>query len=56
MKTTMKMILIFVDGELYKELRYRTKALAIGNYRIFKKHGVLNHNGEVIHNAIIELL
>jgi len=57
MKTNLKLILVFQDGELKKQLRYSTKKQAIGNFRIFKKHGMFDiDSGTTIQNATFELL
>ena len=53
----MKMILVFVNGELYKTISYRTKTLAKKNLAIFKKLGILNPlTGEHIADATFELI
>lgn len=36
-----KMILVFKNGELVRQITYRSKTEATGNLRIFKKHGIL---------------
>ena len=57
LQTNLKTILVFKDGELIKQLRYRTKSMAIGNYRIFKKFGIYDLDlGGIIPNATFELL
>lgn len=56
-QTQLKMILVFQNGELIKQLRYNTKALAIGNFRLFKKFGMYDFDlGSIIPNATFELL
>ena len=57
LQTNLKTILVFKDGELIKQLRYRTKSMAIGNYIIFKKFGIYDLDlGGIIPNATFELL
>lgn len=56
-KTHLKTILVFQDGELIKQLRYKTKTLTIGNFRLFKKFGIYDLDlGGIIPNATFELL
>ena len=38
----MKLLLIFKNGELIHQVLYKTKKEALGNYRLFKKHGKIN--------------
>lgn len=53
----MKTILIFVNGELLRQINYPTKRAAREQYCFFKKMGYLDADtGEVIQNAIFELL
>lgn len=53
----MKTILVFVNNELYKQISYKSKRAAKGNYLIFQKNGILNPlNGEKIENAKFELI
>ena len=57
LKTAMNTILIFKDGELFKQIRYKTKAEAIGNYKIFNKMGYIDFmTGEPIEGLTFELL
>jgi len=57
MKTHLKMILVFQNGELIKQIKYSTKKQAIGNFRIFKKFGMHDFgSGTTIPNATFELL
>jgi len=58
MKTFLKSILVFDEqGELIETLSYKTKREAIGNFRIFRKHGKLSSvTFEKIPNAKFELL
>lgn len=37
----MKLILIFHNGELIRQILYKTKREALGNYKLLKKHGVV---------------
>ena len=56
-KTSLNIILIFQNGNLINQLRYNTKKETIGNYRIFKKYGLIDHmTGEPLLNIKIELL
>lgn len=53
----MKTILVFKDGELFKNITYKTKKEAKGNYRIWKKHGMSDPDtGEIIKNLTFELI
>ena len=55
--TIMKMVLVFVDGELYRQIPYKTKAMAKRNYSHFLKYGITDPStGEVVKNATFELL
>ena len=58
LKTAMNTIFIFnKDGEFFKQIRYKTKAEAIGNYKIFNKMGYLDYmTGEPIEGLTFELL
>lgn len=52
----MKMILVFVNGDLIKMIHYKTKRIAKRHYKNFIKNGICNSYGEVILNAKIELI
>ena len=52
----MKTILIFVKGELIRQISYKTKKEAKGNYSIFIKYGYVDYMGEKIKDATFELL
>jgi len=53
----MKTILVFVNGNLIKQINYRTKQQAKGNYSYFKKYGMADPNtGLKIVNATFELI
>lgn len=58
MKTTLKTILVFDQhGNLMRGIRYRTKREAVGNFRLFKKWGMIDPNtGEKVENITFELL
>ena len=57
MKTVLKSILVFQDGNLIETLKYKTKKEAIGNFRLFRKYGKLSScTFEKIENAHFELL
>ena len=57
MKTILKSILVFQDGNLIETLKYKTKKEAIGNFRLFRKYGKLSScTFEKIENAHFELL
>jgi hypothetical protein len=57
MKTVLKSILVFQDGNLIETLKYKTKKEAIGNFRLFRKYGKLSSSTfEKIENAHFELL
>ena len=52
-----KCILIFdQNGELFKTIPYKTKKAALGNYRIFKKYGMLDDCGFVLPGFKFELV
>jgi len=53
----MKTILVFVNGNLIKQINYRTKREAKGNYSFYKKYGIADpHTGLRISNATFELI
>lgn len=52
----MKMILVFLNGELFRSIQYRTKIEAKGNYRIFIKHGYADQNGNKLPGTTFELI
>jgi hypothetical protein len=55
--TVLKSILVFENGELIDQIRYRTKREAIGNFRIFKKFGYISpYTWEKVENATFEIL
>ena len=57
MKTVLKSILVFDNGELINQIRYKTKKEAIGNFRVFKKFGYVSPDTwEKVGNATFELL
>lgn len=57
MKTALKSILVFQNGEFLKQINYKTKAQAIGNYKLFRRFGILDPETlKPILNATFELL
>lgn len=57
MKTALKSILVFQNGEFLKQINYKTKAQAIGNYKLFRRFGILDPETlKLILNATFELL
>jgi len=53
----MKMILVFLDGELIRQIKYKTKLAAKQNYRHFKKHGIVDPDtGLTIENATFQII
>jgi hypothetical protein len=55
--TTMKTILVFENGELTKQITYKTKTDAKRQYAHFFKHGIIDPStGEKIKKATFELL
>lgn len=54
----MKLILVFDNnGDLFKQISYKTKRQAIINFRGFRKHGMLDHEtGLVIPGLRFELV
>lgn len=54
--STMNTILVFVNGDLLKQIPYKTKQLAEKNYNHFIKHGMADADGNKIENAKFELL
>lgn len=52
-----KSILVFVNGEFYKQICYNTKKLALQQYKLFNKKGILSPDtGKPIQNASFELI
>jgi len=57
LKTVLKSVLVFSNGELIQQLRFKTKAEAIGNYKLWNKYGKIHpEKFELIENATFELL
>lgn len=55
--TTMKTVLVFVDGELYRQITYKTKSDTIKNYNHFLRNGMIDSfTGSRIKNATFEIL
>ncbi len=53
----MKTILIFQNGELIRQISYKTKFLAMKNYNIFLHFGYLDfRTGEKLNNLTFELI
>ena len=53
----MKTVLVFLNGELVRQISYRTKKIARGNYNHFKANGILDpSSGTIIKNAHFELI
>lgn len=52
-----KVILVFVNNELIRQINYKTKTIAKKQFSFFKKHGILDYEtGEKINGATFELL
>jgi len=52
-----KMILVFLDGELIRQIQYKSKREAMANYRHFLKHGIVNPDtGLTMENATFEMI
>ena len=50
-------ILVFVNGELYRQIVYKTKRETRQNYSHFMKNGITDYmTGKKIKNATFELL
>lgn len=57
LETILKTILVFKDGILIRQIRYKTKKDTLLNYRGFVKHGILDYETfEPIPDAQIILL
>lgn len=55
--STLKTVMVFKDGELFKQIPYKTKTLAQKNYKHFKKNGIVDPDtGNKVENATFELL
>ncbi len=57
-KAPMKTVLVFSpQGEFFKSIQYKTKKDALGNFRIFKKFGMIDPmTGEKINGLTFELI
>lgn len=57
LKTVLKSVLIFVNGELFEVHQFKTKRESIGNFRLWKKHGKFSSETfEKIENATFQIL
>ena len=55
--TTMKSVFVFMNGELQKQITYKTKTQAKKEYSLFLKHGICDsHTGVKVKKASFELL
>lgn len=55
--TTMNTVLMFKDGDLFKQITYRNKTMAKNNYKIFLKYGFMDYmTGDKIENLTFELI
>lgn len=53
----MKTILVFQNGELVRQIQYKTKAIAKKQLSWFKKYGIIDvSTGEVLQDTIFELI
>lgn len=53
----MKNILIFVDGQFYKQIAYTSKKKAFQHLNYFKRVGFIDVNtGDILTNATFELI
>lgn len=53
----MKLILVFQNGELIKQLSYKSKAIAKKQYNLFMKNGIIDaETGLKIPNATFEII
>ena len=53
----MKIILVFdMNGDLFKQIQYKTKKQALLNLRFFKKNGMISETGIKINGLTFELV